>query len=211
MGIPKDISGQRFGRLVAIQVASVGARNVRRWLCRCDCGKTTEVVIGSLTSGNTQSCGCYMLDVLSRAGRLRTTHGMRSRADGQRADKTYRAWTAMKVRCLVTSDPAYKNYGARGVTLCERWLSFDNFYEDMGECPHGLTLDRIDNSAGYYKENCRWATYTDQNRNKRGVKLSMTAATEIRGDMRSNQEIATEYGVSRRSVALIKNGATWKP
>ncbi len=74
----------------------------------------------------------------------------------------------MKKRCLNPKEPAYPNYGGRGITVCERWLgSFQNFLDDMGECPEGLTIDRVDNSLGYYKENCRWATDLEQGNNTR--------------------------------------------
>lgn len=81
--------------------------------------------------------------------------------------KTHRTWKAMKRRCININDKKYKDYGGRGITVCERWLKFENFLEDMEECPPGLSLDRIDNSLGYYKENCRWSTQKEQTRNTR--------------------------------------------
>lgn len=83
---------------------------------------------------------------------------------------TYRVWCNMKQRCMNTDNPAYSDYGGRGITVCERWMNFENFLEDMGERPKGLTLDRRDNNAGYCRENCRWASTTVQARNSRRAK-----------------------------------------
>lgn len=87
---------------------------------------------------------------------------------GMTGHPVHRAWVDMKARCQNPNSASYKNYGARGITVCERWLhSFPNFLEDMGERPKGLTLERINNDSGYYPDNCRWATWSDQNSNKR--------------------------------------------
>ncbi len=202
----KDISGERFFRLVAV---SRSEKSTKHWDCLCDCGNTCAVSIYNLLRGISKSCGCYSREV-SRANVLaRTTHGRRKRADGQKSDPTYRAWVAMNLRCNKENSQPYANYGGRGISICDRWSVFESFLEDMGNNPGGLTLDRIDNNLGYCKENCKWSTYTDQNRNKRGVKLTMELANKIRQDDRPHHVIAVDYGVSRSNIGYVKRGKIW--
>jgi hypothetical protein len=130
------------------------------WRCMCDCGATCLISLGSLRDGNTASCGCLQKE--RAAARLRT-HG---HSPGKRGSRTYRIWCGMKTRCNNQEDHAYAAYGAKGVTVCERWHLFENFLADMGEAPVGLTLERRDNDRGYGPENCCWATHTQQARNR---------------------------------------------
>ena len=103
--------------------------------------------------------------------------------------KTYKVWAAMKQRCLNPNNPEYPDYGGRGIGICEKWLQFEGFFEDMGEKPDGLSLDRIDNSNGYFKENCRWCSYNEQMRNTRrtryvlldGQSMCVTDAAHVLG------------------------------
>ena len=94
-------------------------------------------------------------------------------------DKTYNAWHNMKQRCLNENNPGYDNYGGRGITVCERWLSYTYFIEDMGVCPKNLTLERINNEEGYCKENCKWASYPEQGLNKRIFRTNTTGITGV--------------------------------
>ena len=163
----KDISGQRFGRLVALepQIAT-HVRGNMRWLCQCDCGNQKIVYGHLLAAGTTRSCRCLQAE--ARLQRF-TTHG-HTRAG--KPTRTFRSWEAMLKRCFNRNSEHWPGYGGRGITVCERWLSFVNFLADMGERPPGKTLDRKDNDGNYEKSNCRWATPLEQasNRRSRSIK-----------------------------------------
>jgi len=166
----KDLSGQKFNRLTAIKRDGRDNQGGYFWLCQCDCGNTAHIRTYCLTGGVTGSCGCIVKE-------MKTTHGM-SNID------TYSSWKSMKRRCYTVSNKSYKNYGARGITVCDRWRdSFQNFFDDMGYRPNKMSIERIDNDKGYSKENCKWATYAEQNRNRRGNrKITHNGVTMIATD-----------------------------
>jgi len=155
----KDRTGDRIGRLTVVGFAGrkiISGKTRSMWSCRCDCGAVLDVSGDSLNGTNTRSCGCLKRD----SGGVRKHKMSRSR--------TYLAWSNAKARCSNPNHPSFSHYGARGIVMCERWrASFEAFLEDMGAVPDGLELDRIDNDGNYEHGNCRWATRSEQCRNKR--------------------------------------------
>ena len=152
-----EMTGKRFGRLVVLREA--GRDNDRNvlWKCLCDCGNIKVVSGRHLRTDNTKSCGCLHIELLTQSN---TTHGMTGTPE-------YIIWAGMIKRCTNKNSEAYRYYGGRGIKVCDRWLSFENFYKDMGDRPEGLSIDRKDNDKGYYLENCRWATPVEQASNRR--------------------------------------------
>lgn len=152
----------KYGRLEVLGVAE--AQNGRPHL-KCECGKIVTVDRADLHSGNTKSCGCLHREIT-------TTHGMTKTSE-------YNTWKGIIQRCTNLNNPAHKDYGGRGITVCPEWLhSFENFFKDMGVKPIGFTIERTDNDLGYSKKNCIWATRAEQQRNQRINKHNKTG---IRG------------------------------
>lgn len=152
-----NIAGNVYGRLTVEEFAGIRS-GIRYWTCVCICGKIKVIAGVSLKRGRTKSCGCW-----NNATRklIHIKHGFYN-------TPTYDVWVNMKARCLNSKHPSYDNYGGRGITVSDSWLSsFINFLADMGTKPNNLSLDRIDNDLGYTKENCRWATTKQQSNNRR--------------------------------------------
>jgi hypothetical protein len=158
----RDITGQRFGRLVAIKVVSKTRRAAPRidtkWLCQCDCGQQHITGLTSLRTGSTSSCGC-----LAAEGN-NATHGA---ARNGKLTPEYMSWKGMRARCQYKKHKDYKSYGGRGITVCERWSKFENFLADMGERPPGYSIERIDVNGHYEPANCTWIPMSDQPKTRR--------------------------------------------
>lgn len=188
----RDLTGMKFSRLTVIEEAGTNKYQAYLWRVRCDCGKETIVRGAALTTGHTLSCGCFgkekrMRSVFKHGGVL-----------GGYATREYRAWMAMKARCHYKGHKAFKNYGGRGIAVCDRWRhSFENFRNDMGECPSGLMLERIDNDKGYDPSNCKWATFKEQQNNRRD-----NVFITYKGKIKTMMEWSNEVGINYKTFSL---------
>jgi len=168
MGTKIGLIGKKFGRLEVLKEAGSKSKQVL-WECTCECGNVIFVIGCDLRRGHTKSCGCLKRDLSIKRATKHRMYGT----------PTYKSWSQMIQRCNNKKNTAYKNYGKRGIFVCEEWLEFKNFFEDMGERPKRLTIERRNNNLGYFKENCCWATRTTQNRNQRIRKDNKTGISVV--------------------------------
>lgn len=190
-----DMTGQVFGHLTVL--SRVPATGQARWLCACRCGKETIQAGYDLRKGVVKSCGCMKKE---RLGAYSKTHGMTG-------TREYMAWVNMRNRCLRPGVRGYERYGAVGITVCRTWAnSFENFFSDMGACPNGHTLDRIDNSKGYDPSNCRWAPLSVQSNNKNRIKVAT-----FNGATKSIAEWCRELNLPHRTIRARIYELGWQP
>jgi len=216
MGKKIDLTGMKFGRLTVIEESKERKKDNRvMWRCICSCDKGKEVNVRSwvLISGETKSCGCLISESITKINKRKKTHGKRRNEDGS-TNKMYSIWSSMKARCNRKNHKAYKYYGGRGIKVCDEWRnSFEQFYNDMGDCPGGYSIERINNNGNYCKENCMWIPVEKQQRNKTTTKLNETKVIEIKNLIQlgySNKEIAKLYDVDRVTIYDIRVGRKWK-
>lgn len=193
MPLTVDVAGQRFGRLVGIRKSGVNRHGAVVWLWKCDCGKEIERPAYPIRTGRQVSCGCHK----DEQSRSRAKHG-------QWQSRTYRAWVEMKQRVKGKDAACRKHYRDRGIAIAPEWLNdFEAFRRHMGECPVGLSLDRIDNAGDYVPGNCRWTDQRQQLANTR-----RTVFVQWNGEPRCLKHACLEAGVNYDRVrGRIRKGA----
>lgn len=192
---PPMLTNQQIGKWSVGESFQHSVHHYRMYKCVCECGTEKDVKHDHLVNGKTISCGCSVVK-----------HGMTN-------SKEYRVWDSMVRRCHSKSHHAFKDYGARGIYVCDKWRNFEGFFADMGNQPKGMSIERINNSLGYSKENCKWATVVDQARNRRSTKLNLDQVKSIKeliSNGISQAVIAAKFGVSRANIGHIAQGATWR-
>lgn len=191
-----DLTGKRFGRLTVVR--RYGTLNGRQstWLCKCDCGNEKVVTAGHLRQGNTLSCGCLAKETHVESGR-KSHIGDRSRKHGDFGTKLYNVWNGMKTRCYNVNHKYYKDYGGRGIKVCDEWQKYIPFKEwAISNGYHeGLSIDRIDVNGNYEPSNCRWIPLSEQGMNKRN-----NVYYEYKGKRYSVKDIAKMTGLKERTI-----------
>lgn len=169
-----DLSGIRYGRLVVVGYAGKSGRN-HKWTCICDCGATATRRADHLKEGRSASCGCLNIETQRQSFEK---HGGAA-LDKSKRHPLYSIWCGMKKRCYSPNSSAYPFYGGRGISVCDAWRNdFAAFVRDMGPRPDGTTLDRVDTDGDYSPENCRWADWSTQMKNRRAFSRQSRALSE---------------------------------
>lgn len=197
----KDISGLTFNSLTVVEYRGIDKSRSSMWLCRCSCGNEIVTRASSLKNENTKSCGCLRKKMAMIAS---TTHGLSS--GRKRKSRLYRAWTNMKSRCNNDKTPKFKNHGGRGISVCDQWKDYINFHLWATENGYkdNLSLERIDNDKGYSPENCKWATCSEQNINKRTNRI-----VTVDGISRTVKEWSIVTGAKQPTLHARLNDYGW--
>lgn len=213
-GHAEDLTGRKFSRLTVIERVYRN-RPGTFWLCECDCGNIRIVQASKLKNGMTKSCGCWSKELQEKFAHRWDGHIKSTRCEG----KLYRTWSGMRSRCTNTKDPHYRRYGARGISVCEEWDSFDAFKEwsEKNGFAEGLSIDRIDNDKGYSPDNCRWATPVQQATNRstsrfivvNGVSKTISEWSRITGVARSTIAYRADKGLQGEEI-ISKESNRWK-
>ncbi len=201
-------SGDKFNRLTVVSFSHKGgSRNENYYLCRCACGRTKSIRESRVRSGITKSCGCLAKEGVAARNR---THGLS--LTGKKQARLHRIWSNMKARCSVKTHQSYKNYGGRGISVCDEWFN-DYLSFHLWAVSHGykdtLTIDRIDNDGNYCPENCRWISKSENSGKTRATKLSATDAQFIRQSSLEIKELARMFNISKTHVSSIRNNHRW--
>lgn len=199
------MTGMRFGRLIVLHESgrryTPTGQSVIMWLCRCDCGTELTAIGANIRNGVTKSCGCLKQE---RATIAELNPNYRH---GGANNPAYLSWYDMIARCTRPAHPMWKNYGGRGITVCEPWrASFQQFLADMGERPDKLTIERADNNGNYEPSNCHWATRLEQGRNtRRCVRTTELdqSVLRLRNQGYTYAAIAQQLGISKTTVNTI--------
>lgn len=187
-----DLAGKKFGRITVVSLSHIDKNS--HWNCMCDCGTEFTAIGNNLTRGKSKSCGCLR----------RQATGDRSRTHGDSYTRLFRVWAGMRRRVLNKNDQRYSDYGGRGIAICERWNSYENFKKDMcqsflAHCyVHGnrnTTIDRIDNDGDYSPKNCKWATHAEQNLNKRDNVL-----LRLNGEDYTIAELSRKFNINKSTM-----------
>lgn len=182
MSSRKNLVGQVFGRWLVLSFSHLSKTGAGYWNCQCSCGELKKCRSGHLISKVSQSCGCLRTEQKTKHSMCNTTE--------------YHIWEAIKHRCLNKNDLNYRHYGGRGITICEQWMDFIGFYEDMGNRPtKSHSIDRINNDGNYEKNNCRWATRKEQMSN-----TSCNAFVEWEGKKVRRLELVKRYNLTTEAL-----------
>ena len=193
-----DLSGKRFGRLTVVKRGTNKGEQTR-WVCKCDCGNTSVVFASALKNGNTKSCGCLHREIFSKLGE---THGLSN-------TRLYEIYHGMKKRCYKKESPTFKNYGGRGIEICEECLGehgFENFYNwaMSNGYDNKLSIDRSDNNGNYCPENCRWSTKGEQANNRRTNHM-----IEFNRESHNAKEWSKIVGIPYQAILARLNKCEW--
>lgn len=187
-----NLIGQKFGKLTVLKFIGNDKYNNRIWECICECGNITKVNSCSLRSNNTKSCGCLIKEVSSKIGLNNKKDFIMSQT------KIYRIWDGICQRCLNPKTIKYKNYGGRGIKICDEWLNDSQVFYDWAinnGYKEGLSIERVDNNGNYEPNNCKWATVKEQNNNTRHNVL-----IAFEGKVQNIEQWAYEKGINHKTL-----------
>lgn len=186
----KDLTGHMFGRLTVLERAGSDRNKKALWLCRCECGQITKAITGDLTSGNTKSCGCFKREQVVKT---KTKHG-------QSRSRLYDVYYSMLGRCYRKTTEHFRYYGGRGIAVCDEWRSSFSAFAEWAKASgyhEGLSIDRIDTNGNYSPSNCRWASKTEQTRNRKN-----TLRFRDKPIAQWCEELKVKYGTVKRRIYL---------